>query len=109
MASKRTNDLKKKRTLFGILSYGVWIVTILTLVICAFATYSRDATIVNETMQIVTDDAKNWVIGLGTTAVIALGGAIIIKDKMRTVVWMISLVLATVMYNRVGMFIILGL
>jgi len=105
--SDRTKVLKKKRFLFFILSYGVWVATALFFTIFAFATLGKEQTMAQRIFGIFSADAQKWLVALGSTTIIALIGTIIVKDKMMTFVWMVTLVLAVMLFGKAGMFIVL--
>lgn len=108
MVSARTKSLKKKRNIYGVISYGLWIGTALFMIIYALAT--KDLPAPKEgTIQFVTEEAKNWLFGLGLTAVIGIIGAIIIKDKIRTFIWMMSLIMSVILFGKGGMFTVLAI
>lgn len=106
MTSDRTKSIRKKRNLFGILSFVLWVGTALFLAIYAFCTVGN-AEAAKEGTEIFTKEFKNILIGLGTTVLVALVGVIIIKGKIRTFVWMVSLILAVVLFKDAGMYVVL--
>lgn len=108
MVSERTKSLKKKRSLFGILTYGLWLGVAIFLAVFAFVKVGGSKEVAEEGMQILSPEMKDALIGLGTTVGVAAIGAIIIKDKIRTFVWMISLIISIILFDKVGMYVVLA-
>lgn len=104
--SDRTKSLKKKRNLFGILSFVMFLGTALFFLISAFCKLDLTSP---EGIPIFSDELKSMLVGLGTTACIGILGAVIIKDKIRTFLWMVSLVISVILYDQAGMFTVLGI
>ena len=109
MVSDRTKSLKKKRNLFAILSFGLWVGTLLFLAIYAFCTVGNAEEVAKQGIEILSKEVKDILIGLGITAIIGIIGVIIIKDKIRTFIWMLSLILAVILFKEAGMYVILCL
>lgn len=107
-ASQRTKTLRKKRNLFGIISLVLWIGTVLFLAIYSFATKELPAP-KEGSIEFLTQEAKDWLFGLGITAVIGIIATLIIKEKMRTFIWMLSLIMAVILFGKTGMFVILAI
>lgn len=107
MASERTKSLKHKRNIFGIISVVLWIGTVLFLAIYAFAT--KEPAAPKEGIQILSNEAKDWLFGLGITACIGIIGALVIKERIRTFIWMLSLIMAVIEFGQAGMFTVLSL
>lgn len=59
-------------------------------------------------MQILSEELKEKVIAFGITAAIGLVVALFIKEKARTALYMISLVITVIIKGEVGMYIILA-
>jgi len=108
MESQRTKDLKKKRKLFGVLSYATWITTAVILLVFTFIAISQKEKGVTF-IDLLSDSAKKAILSVGITTIIGIIGAIFIKDKIRTLIWMACLVMATVLFKDTGMFIVLGI
>ena len=104
MMSKRQKSLKNKSILFGILSYGLLFVLSLVYLISAFVNFNA----VHEGVQIFTEEAKKIVISMSITYVI--GGVLMIwlKEGMRTFIWIVCVVLGSLVFKEVGMYIALG-
>jgi len=113
--SPRTKKVRKLRNIFAALSTILWIGTALVLVAIVFsklALTSKDATVTEATKataSILSEEVKNLLLSISTTAVIGILGTILIKDKMRTFIWMLNLVVCTVLYKETGMYVILVL
>ena len=106
MASSRAKDLKRKKIIFGLMSTLAWVVTGIVFVIIALSKFkAKDSS----GTPIFSNEIKTMITSIGVTAVIGLVIGIIIKDKIRTFVFMASTVLATLMYKEVGMYIVLGI
>jgi len=106
MASKTTIDLKKRTRIFGIVSTFMWIGTALASVIAMF--FKLDLTSSSGT-PIFSEEFKAILISIGTTALIGITVACFIKNKIRTFMWMICLVLDTAAFQEAGMYIVLAL
>lgn len=104
--SERTKSLKKKRNIFGIVSFALWIGTVLFLGIYALSTKELPKP-KEGSIQFLTTEAKDWLLGLGVTAVIGILATFILKERMRTFIWMLSLVMAVILFGKGGMFTIL--
>lgn len=105
--SERTKSLKRKRNFFATLSFALWIGTVLFLAIYAFALIGANPK--EGGIEILSPEAKDILIGLGTTGIIGIIGVIIIKDKIRIFIWMCSLIMSVVLFKEVGMYVILGI
>ena len=106
MASPRAKDLKRKKIIFGLLSTFMWVVTGIVFTILAFTKFkAKDSS----GTPILSHELKTLLTSIGVTAVIGLVVGIIIKDKIRTFVFMASTVMATILYKDTGMYIVLGI
>lgn len=106
MASPRAKDLKRKKIIFGLISSLVWVATGLTFVIIALSKFkAKDSSGV----PIFSNELKSIITSIGVTAIIGLIVGIIIKDKIRTFVYMASTVLATLIYKEAGMYVVLAI
>ena len=104
--SPRYISLRRKKIVYGIISTMMWIITGLVFIVLSLAKIKqKDAS----GMPILSDELKHLVTSLGVTALIGIIVAIIIKDKIRTAIYMASLILATIIYKEVGMYIVLGI
>ena len=106
MASPRAKDLKRKKIIFGLLSTLMWVVTGIVFAILAFTKFkAKDSS----GTPILSHELKTLLTSIGVTAIIGLVVGIIIKDKIRTFVFMASTVMATILYKDTGMYIVLGI
>lgn len=106
MASGITKDLKKKRNIFGIISVCLWLGCALASVISIFCKIDLTNP---EGTPIFSEEFKALLISLGTTAIIGIIVACIIKNKVRTFIWMICTIINTVLFKEAGMYIILAI
>lgn len=106
MASPRAKALRRKKIIFGLVSTLMWVGTGLVFAILAFTKFkAKDSSGV----PILSQELKTLLTSIGVTAIIGLIIGIIIKDKIRTFVFMASTVIATILYKNVGMYIVLGI
>ena len=103
--SDRTKLLKKKRNVWFIFDMAVWVITPVIMMILAFS-HLRGGT---NLLGIFSDNIKHVLMSFGITALIGLVCAIIIKDKIRTFLFMISTVIATALYGAGGMYVLLSI
>ena len=82
MASQRYKSLKKKATIFGIISYGALFVTMLVMLIAGFANFNA----VHDGVQIFTSEAKKLFVSMTVTAVIGAILTFFLKEGARTFV-----------------------
>ena len=100
MASPRAKDLKRKKLIFGLMSTLMWVGTGLVFAILAFTKFkAKDSS----GIPILSHELKTLLTSIGVTAMIGLVVGIIIKDKIRTFIYMASTILATIIYKDVGM------
>ena len=103
--SQRTKDVKKRYWIFRIASVICWLGVALFAVISAFSKVGGS----NKTgVEILSDEFKSSVISLSITVLIGLVIAIIIKEKARVAIYMFSLVIVSIIYKEVAMYIVLG-
>lgn len=114
MKSARTKEVIKKRNIFFIISSLLWIGTAAVFIVLGLnAIGSKGPSDVQaiedekESISILSEQAKNLLTGVTITTVIGLIAAIIIKDKLRTVIWMASTIIASIVFKSVGMYIVL--
>ena len=100
-----TYKLKKKRNIFFIFDMMVWVLTPLVMAILALSHLKGGTDILN----IFSAPVKEVLMGFGITTIIGLAGAIFMKDKIRTFLFMGSLVISVALYKSTGMYIILGI
>jgi len=101
-----TKSLKKKRNIFACLSIGLWVGCA---IFCAIMTFIKiDARDPSGT-PIFSNEFKAFLASLGITAIIGIVVACIIKDKIRTFIWIACTVINSIIYKDVGMYITLGI
>ena len=108
--SDRTKQVIRRRNIFMILSFLTWITTALVMVFSAFSKFKGEtpAETVEHT-ELLSDAAKTLLTSLSITVIVGILASIIIKDKIRTFIWMVSVVLSALIYKSTGMYIVLGL
>lgn len=105
MTSKRTKDTKKLSIIFlvlSVLSYiGVAAFTVISL-------FSKLGGSEKEGIDILSEALKARLVSVSITIVIVTLIALIIKNKIRTMVYMLSLVVVGIIYGEVAMYAVLG-
>ena len=104
MASERYKQLKKRTVLFGIISYATLFVTMLVCLIGGGVNFNA----VRDGVQVFTDEAKTLFLSMSITAIIGTILTIFLKEGMRTFIWIVCVVLGSIVFGAVGMYIILG-
>lgn len=105
--SERQKKLNKKVLLFGSLSYGILFALVLVYMISAFVMFKNKPD--SGEIQIFTDEIKKAIIGMSITAIIGIIMTIFLKEGSRTFLWIVCVVLGSLVYKEVGMYIALGL
>ena len=106
MTSPRAKDLKRRKLIFGLISTLMWVGTGIVFAILAFTKFkAKDSS----GIPILSHELKTLLTSIGVTAMIGLVVGIIIKDKIRTFIYMASTILATIIYKDVGMYIVLSI
>lgn len=103
--SDRTKLLKRKRNVWFIFDMAVWVITPIIMMILAFSRLHGGTNL----LGIFSDNIRNVLMSFGVTALIGLVAAIIIKDKIRTFLFMISTVIATALFGAAGMYVLLSI
>ena len=104
MASERYKQLKKRTILFGIISYAALFITLATCLIAGSIQINQ----VKEGVQIFTDEAKTIFYSMSITAVVGTVLTFFLKEGMRTFLWIVCVILGSIVFGAVGMYIILG-
>lgn len=104
MLSERTTKCKKLRNLFFALSCVCWIGIVTFVVISVFSRIGSDG----DPQSILSDDMREKLVTFGTTAIIGIILALFIKEKIRTALYMISLIVIVILHGEVGMYITLA-
>lgn len=102
--SERYKQLKRRTVLFGILSYGILFVLSLVYLISAYVNFNA----VQNGIQIFTDEAKKIIISMSITYVVGGILMIFLKEGMRTFIWMVCVILGSLVFKEMGMYIALG-
>ena len=104
-ASKRTKDVKKLSFVFWLISTLMLIGVVVFVLVSAFSKIgSSDKT----GIDILSESAKNQIISLSITTIICVLLIFIIKDKVRQTIYMLSMIMATILYKELGMYIVAG-
>ncbi len=104
--SERQKSLKRKVTIYGILSYTILIALVLTYIISAIVLAKQTPSA--ESIQIFTDEVKMAVIATSSTAVIGIILSFFLKEGMRTFIWIVCVILGSLVYKETGMYIALS-
>ena len=104
MKSRRQKELKQKTLIFGIISWASLFTLLTVYLISAFANFNA----VQNGVQVFTDEAKKIVISMSITAIIGIIATIFLKEGMRTFIWIVCVILGSLVYKEVGMYIALG-
>ena len=104
MKSRRQKELKQKTLIFGIISWATLFTLLTVYLISGFANFNA----VQNGVQIFTDEVKKLVISMSITAIIGIIATIFLKEGMRTFIWIVCVILGSLVYKEVGMYIALG-
>lgn len=104
MVSERQKKLRRKSIIFGILSYGILFTLMLVYLISAFTNFNA----VKDGVQIFSEEFKKLIVGMSVTAIVGTIMTIFLKEGMRTFIWIVCVVLGSLVYKEVGMYIALG-
>lgn len=102
--SERYKSLKKKSIILGIISYAALFIT---MAVCLIAGGININT-VHEGVQIFTDEAKTIFYSMTVTAMVGTVLTFFLKEGMRTFLWIVCVVLSSIVFGAVGMYIVLG-
>ena len=106
-ASKRTKDVKKKALIYGIISFSMWIGLA---AFAAIAAYTKVMGLSGGSgLDILSEKAKAAIVSVSTTTIICIIGTILIKDKIRFFLYLCSLIIMVSLYDKIGMYIVLGI
>lgn len=108
MKSNRTKECKRKYIAFTVVSTIIWVGVAVFSVISMFYRLSGKFHGSNSYIAL-TDSFKATLIGVGTTTVIALFLSIFISNKLRTTIYMLSVIISTLIYKESAMYIIFGI
>ena len=102
--SERYKSLKRKSILFGVISYGALFVTMMVCLIAGGVNFNA----VKDGVQVFTDEAKTVFLSMSITAIIGTVMTIFLKEGMRTFIWIVCVVLSSIVFGPIGMYIVLG-
>lgn len=102
--SERYKSLKKKTLIFGIISYAALFITMTVCLIAGGVNFNT----VKDGVQIFTDEAKTLFLSVSITAIIGTILTFFLKEGMRTFIWVVCVVLGSIVFGPVGMYIVLG-
>lgn len=103
--SQRTKDVKKLSLIFRLASAVCWLGVAIFAVIAALSKVGGSE---KTGAAILSESFKSSVISLSITVIIGLIIAIIIKEKVRVAIYMFSLVIVSIIYKEIAMYIVLG-
>lgn len=104
MKSERYKSLKKKSIIFGVISYAALFITMVVCLVAGGINFNA----VKDGVQIFTDEAKTLFLSMSITAIIGTVMTIFLKEGMRTFIWIVCVVLSSIVFGAVGMYIVLG-
>lgn len=108
--SDRTKQCIKRRNIFFLLSTLMWVGTIVTILILCMtkvnATTTGDG---GEAVSILSDEIKSKIVAFGLSAFVAIILALFVKEKVRTAVYMLSLIIAVILKGEKAMYIVLAI
>lgn len=110
--SERTKSLKKLYRLFGLLSLVTFVGVALFAVISVFVKVGKPeitTTGIESAKNILNDDFVKKIVGFGITTLILLAISLIMTNKLKTTVWIVSMIICTIIYGEVSMYIIAGI
>jgi len=104
--SKRTKNVKKLSRIFFFVSLVCFLsVAIFTVI----ATFSKLGGSEKTGADILSDALKTQLVSLSITMIIGLVLALIIKEKMRTTIYMLALIINSILFKEAGMYSILAI
>lgn len=102
--SERYKSLKRKSIIFGIISYATLFITMTVCLIAGGINFNA----VKDGVQIFTDEAKTLFLSMSITAIIGTILTFFLKEGTRTFIWIVCVVLSSIVFGPVGMYIVLG-
>ena len=104
--SQRTKDVRKRSIICFIISTLMTVGVVLFVVI---STFTKIGGTESTGKDILSEALKAQIISLSVTAIICLLLIFIIKDKIRHTLYMLSIIIAAIIYKEVGMYIVAGI
>ena len=102
--SERYKSLKRKSILFGVISYAALFITMTVCLIAGGVNFNA----LKDGVQVFTDEAKTVFLSMSITAIIGTVMTIFLKEGMRTFIWIVCVVLSSIVFGPIGMYIVLG-
>lgn len=102
--SDRYKSLKKKSIIFGIISYAALFITMLVCLIAGGINFNT----VKDGVEIFTEEAKTLFLSMSITAIVGTILTFFLKEGTRTFIWVVCVVLSSIVFGPVGMYIVLG-
>lgn len=105
--SDRTKLCKKRAIIFSIISLVLWIGAAVFSLVSAFSMAGGGfgATV----SEMLSEGFKATLVSLGVTMLIALILTIFMQNKMRMTIWMASVIISTICFGQVAMYIMFGI
>ena len=104
--SERTKNCKELSIIFRLSSLLCWVGVA---IFAAIAAFSKVGGAEKSGIDILSDALKTKLISLSITIIIGIIAALLIKEKARTTIYMLSLLLITLIYGENAMYIILAI
>jgi len=108
MMSQRTKQLKNKARFYQILSTCSYVVLEIVLIVISLTKVGSTSASTSST-AILTDEIKAKLTSIGISLVIILILTIILKDKLRFIIYFASEVLALILFDKVGVYAVLSI
>lgn len=105
MRTERTKKMINMRNLFLWLDYFTFIVTTGIMIFSALAHVNSGK---SASAEVFSKEFVNAVTSMAVTGVIGIVMAIFIKDKMRTTLFMIDVIISSLVFGSIGMYVVLG-
>lgn len=102
----RTKVCKNRKILFSLLSAIIWVGVAVFSIVIAFSKFKGSG---GESALKNYVEIKDSLIGLGITLIIGLCLSIFMSNKLRTTIYMVSVIIASLAYGSVAMYIEFGL
>ena len=103
--SERYKSLKKKTIIFGIISYAALFITMAVCLIAGGINFNA----VKDGVQIFTEEAKTIFLSMSITAIVGTILTFFLKEGTRTFIWVVCVILSSIVFGPVGMYIVLGI
>ena len=104
--SERTKKVQELSFIFGLSSLLCWLGVAIFAIIVAFSKVGGSE---KTGVDILSNALKTKLISLSITVIVGLICALLIKEKARTTVYMLSLLLLTIVYGEVAMYVVLSI